>query len=561
MESMTPGRESVLSRVWWPVMLAAVYLAMAVVVSPRGEFPSGNDWASAGAVKEVLGTGKVGAGSGPVFQVLWGTVFCLPWGFSFTALRISTLVMSFAGVLGFYGLLREYGFRRGACLVGALTLAANPLYVSMSYTFMTDVPTLTMMILAGFLYVRGLRRGGSGWLLAGSVCAGAGVLVSQMAVLVPAAFAAWVVGSGRSVERPVRRVVEIALIPAACMVVGVTWSGLHVTPGWLAGPGTVVREAPERVFYLMQYLGLFLLPLWAGLMPRIWKRLSNPTGLWVIVGWTAATSGGFWYLATRTGGIHMPYLRDTFTNLGLGAMTLRDTMMYGLPGPYQLPEGVWAAMTAFGALGAVMLGSVGTLYLMERPGGVFVLLPGRVEKAGRSRGIAPAGPWLGAGLLVGCALVAMEHVFDRHLVMLIPAGVLMVMVVMRGSRMAPGPVVTVLAVFMVFALMGVMDYMGWNTARWEAGVYATEELGCPSEEVDAGMEWGGWMNHEKQAKKAAEGETGNWWWVRQPRYVVTFRELPGYRVVRKFEYNTPFSRRPGEVLLSESVEEPGSVQE
>jgi hypothetical protein len=179
----------------------------------------------------------------------------------------------------------------------------------------------------------------------------------------------------------------------------------------------------------------------------------------------------------------------------------------------------------------------------------------------RSKWAAPPAPFLTAGLLVLLAYLAMDYVFDRYLFVLIPPTLVVVLVVMRGARFSAIPASVLLIVFLVFSLMGVADYFAWNSVRWQAARFATDELGCPAEQVDAGFEWGGWMNYDKFDQLPTIDRTSpvSWWWVRNPRYVVTFNRLPGYDVVRRFEYRTPFSRQVQYLLLTERP--PGGIPE
>ena len=78
--------------------IVVIWIAMAALVNPVGDFPLIDDWVYAFAVKSVLETGHFqflpfssSANVGP--QVYWGALFCLPFGFSFTALRVSTLTL------------------------------------------------------------------------------------------------------------------------------------------------------------------------------------------------------------------------------------------------------------------------------------------------------------------------------------------------------------------------------------------------------------------------------------------------------------------------------------
>ena len=132
---------------------------MADRVNPVGDFPLINNWVYAFAVKSVLETGHFqflpfssSANVGP--QVYWGALFCLPFGFSFTALRVSTLTLGMFGVTTLYLLIRELGGDRRTAMLGALVLAVNPLYFGLSNSFMTDVPFLSLVMIALYFLVR-----------------------------------------------------------------------------------------------------------------------------------------------------------------------------------------------------------------------------------------------------------------------------------------------------------------------------------------------------------------------------------------------------------------------
>src|SRR2546423_12799436 len=101
-------------------------------------------------------------------QTFWGALFCLPAGFSFNALRCSTLVMSASGVIVTYFALRSVHPSRLVALLGALTLAFNPIYFSLSYTFMTDVTFTALMMASAFFLFRNLKTGCNMDLVAGS---------------------------------------------------------------------------------------------------------------------------------------------------------------------------------------------------------------------------------------------------------------------------------------------------------------------------------------------------------------------------------------------------------
>src|SRR5207248_711133 len=139
-------------------------------------------------------------------------LFAHLFGFSHTTLRISTLVLAGSGVLAFYLLLREL-LDPGRALLGALLLLFNPLFVFLSYSFMTDVPFLSLALWALFCYVRALRARSPrlGWLAAGSALAGGAFLIRQLGGALPLAALAGLLltGGWRAATRPLHLIAVV----------------------------------------------------------------------------------------------------------------------------------------------------------------------------------------------------------------------------------------------------------------------------------------------------------------------------------------------------------------
>ncbi len=193
--------------------ITALWAAMALLVNPSGNFPLNDDWCYALAVQSLLEEGSLQIVSivpmSLVAQVLWGTLFCLPFGFSFTALRVSTLVLGLAGLLGMYGLLREMKTSRTIALVGCMAVAVNPIYFELSNTFMTDVPFFAFSVTSLYAFVRAIRRGSSANIAIGTLFACLATLTRQLGLILPLLFGlAYVVKNGLRV-----RTIAKALLP------------------------------------------------------------------------------------------------------------------------------------------------------------------------------------------------------------------------------------------------------------------------------------------------------------------------------------------------------------
>src|SRR5215469_768343 len=197
-------------------LLVAIWMLAAVVVDPIGNFPLNDDWAYASAVRAMVEQGEIRlsgwTATNLIGQLLWGALFCLPFGFSFTALRVSTLVLALLGILATYALLRQAQAKPGTALIGALTLAFGPIYFALSFTFMTDVPFTAVAAASSLLLLRGLRRGGRAEIIIGLFLAMVALLIRQIGLAIPIAFAiAYITKHGLGFRLLIKAIIPVAL--------------------------------------------------------------------------------------------------------------------------------------------------------------------------------------------------------------------------------------------------------------------------------------------------------------------------------------------------------------
>jgi len=120
-----------------PALLGLIWISMIMLANPIGDFPLNDDRAYGYSVQRLLQQGQLRfsdwTATNLLGQVLWGALFCLPLGFSFTALRLSTASLGLVGILATYGILRELKTPRLTAAVGALTLAFCPIYFARTH--------------------------------------------------------------------------------------------------------------------------------------------------------------------------------------------------------------------------------------------------------------------------------------------------------------------------------------------------------------------------------------------------------------------------------------------
>ena len=554
-------------RRWWGgelaplVGLAGLAVLVVLLVDPRGDFPLNDDWCFALAVRHLLREGEVRLtdwGSMTlVTQILWGAVFSLPRGFSFEALRVSSLVLGLVALVASYVTLRELEVARGLAVLAALTLLANPLFVVLAHTFMTDVPFLGFSTAAVYLLVRAFTRDSRPALAGGLSLALAATFVRQLGLVLFIGFALaslwrrWRTGRDWMVAWApllgafgLLRWYEAWLARRGSLPENYYLQWRLIRADLSAGVGEMIGRSFGTALEMAIYLGLFVLPIAA--MWIVQRGGRRRTRLSVVAVATLVTLT----LASRQWLV--PYFSNILLDIQcatdrivVGPLTLRDGCTADRPGLGELPyAGRWL-LTWFGLVGAGSL--VAAVFESEwkwrhreyRAEGAVILL------------VVVSGSYL--------ALMTLIHVFDRYLLFVAPLVLALFARTIRTVRytaqsLALGGAVIVSA--LLFGVGATQEYLDWNRARWRAIDYLTETVGAKREEIDGGFEFGGWVNFDARLR---DDRVDTGWWVVDDRFVVSFRKVRGYRVLARFPYRGWFGLTEGKVLaLSRRAPQRGS---
>ena len=184
------------SKLWDSLIIPAAALTVffvvcSLVLRPYDNLPFVDDWTYAWSVEQLLKTGELRISDWsahyPLAQILWGALFCLPFGFSFSALRISTVVLAWLGALALYGTLRELGRPRTDSLIATFLLLANPVFFILTFSYMTDVPFVSLANIACFFFTLGICRERVSHLWLGSLFTILAFFTRQVALAIPIA--------------------------------------------------------------------------------------------------------------------------------------------------------------------------------------------------------------------------------------------------------------------------------------------------------------------------------------------------------------------------------------
>ncbi len=545
------------------LLLAAVWAVMIVVIDPRGDFPLNDDWAYAGSVQTLLNEGVFRlpgwAGMTLITQTLWGALVTEIFSFSYAVLRASTLLLGGACIVGTYLLARQLRAARGVALLAALVLAANPLFVVLAFSFMTDVPTLALMLYALLAFGRALQSGSRAAWAVGTVVTVAAVLCRQPGLAVAMALVA------TAALRPPDRRRWLALATVSLLAgAGALW-GFQIVmqaygspPGeayssqggfllrlWTMGPSGALPILIGNLFTAVLYSGLFLLPLLivcaASAIPmrRSWWRWDRA----IQVATLAVGALALW-----SSGKPLPMRPNVLIASGLGPITLNDVYIRGIANDPILPPAFWWTATAVGVLGAALLVAQS------------VAAAGRVWRE-RRLVAAPAAPvrtLLLATVLIYVAAACAAVQFDRYFVPLVPMLGLALLPpdagrgVTRGRWIAAALPLILLA---AYGVAGTHDYLAWNRARWQA-LRQLETQGIAARQIDGGLEFNAPLFYVEG--RSGRGRSGrSWWWVADDEYMITMGPVPGYDVAQRVPY--PRWLPPGDAAMTVLHRTPGSA--
>ena len=161
-----------------PALLCSALLILCLVVShPIAETGMNDDPSFMWSARVAAETGHIvyNGWATPIltWMLYFGALFIRLFGFSFTILRVSTATLSLAVIFLLQRLFERCGISRSNATLGTLTVVLSPLFVPLSFSFMTDVAGLFTILLCMDLCVSALKastdRSACAWIAAAAL--------------------------------------------------------------------------------------------------------------------------------------------------------------------------------------------------------------------------------------------------------------------------------------------------------------------------------------------------------------------------------------------------------
>jgi len=524
--------------------LTAVWVLVELLIHPAGEFPLNDDWSYTRSLEQWYAMhhyNLLGWTSMPLAaHLVWGLVFCKIFGFSFTVLRYSTLVLGCIGGIGAYFLSREFSENKAACFFTALILLLNPIYLNLSNTFMTDVPFTSFLILSILFFVKGLRQNKLTYIIQGIFFILIATMIRQLGLLAAGAFSLALLIKDGFAKRSLLISVLATGLPLGAYLLYNHWLGTqHLYPvkydeGFRRIQHNLFGQDHSTFKYLLRqglnifvYAGFFIFPLvFRVSRTAIWKSRRSPSFLICIV---VMVGIGIYCLVHRN---NIPLMGNIMNPYGIGPVDMRDVTILHLDNIEPLPAIVWQLLCFVGIIGGgvllwTMINSIRSVQKSDRPLLWFLLF----------------------FAIAYCLVMLIGGTYDRYLIPLIPVlSVLMLTRLPEQDEDDPASMMNrqlgrCAAVFFFlvgawFSVAGTTNYLSWNKARWNALRFLTYEAGIPPTHIDGGFEFNGYYNYNDtditRLKEEADPAKKSWWWVQDDEFMISFGPVEGYTIVRTF---------------------------
>jgi hypothetical protein len=215
------------------------------------------------------------------WQLYLGALFIKLFGFSFTAVRFSGLLVAAATVYLLHRILVRCGISETNATMGTLTFALSPLFLPLAFSFMTDVPGLLSLLLCLYLCLRALQTATDiaalNWLILAAisnVLSGTVRQTSWLGVIVIVPSTLWLLRKRRV---PWVKAALVWLISLLCIYLCIGWFQHQPHVDRISLIGNIEAQTPilyviRNVYHFLISVPLFLLPVLVAFISPVWVK-------------------------------------------------------------------------------------------------------------------------------------------------------------------------------------------------------------------------------------------------------------------------------------------------
>ncbi len=530
----------------FPFYLSIIWLICIILVNPFGDFPLNDDWSYARNAQALALENKIyfdewGAMT-LIAHTMWGAFFCKIFGFSFTVLRFSTLVLGWIGILVTYRFFEEGGMKKNHAFWATILLAFNPFYFANSFSYMTEVPFMCFLMSAAYFSLKAINEKGQKNILLATLFSIIATMIRQPGVLVPIAFLITYLAKNKFSIKTVTQGFTPSVLTLGSLILFTNWRNANyglsenfgktsqlidnITNGHLEN--AIATKAPG--FFILW--GLFLLPMMIVLVNNFWKKIP-PIGKVISIGITLLLSYPYF---DNWNNFH---LGNTFFNFGMGPMVLPSEDRFATS---NLHNNDWGNIIFCGFMGGIII----LQWILIRTTQLLFFIKNKTSTSVNCNTFFSLATAFGYFAF----LMLNNFYFDRYCLIAFPFLILMLFPqnqdfsIPRTLKIAGH--ITLLAI-VIFSIGATHDYLSWNRARWEAVDYSHKTLQLKPTQINGGFEYKKWFGINFNRHPGFFG-LENWDDPRE-QYFISHSELCFFKPIEKFSYTRYFPPKKENIFL------------
>jgi len=523
-------------------IISLLWIVSFIIIKPIGNFPLADDWAYSKTVEIFVKTHHLKIldwyAMTFVTQMLWGALFCSIFGFSFFVLRLSTIVIGIIGVVYFYILLKKLANSQVA-LLSTLVIAFNPLYFCLSYSFMTDVPFLSLTIISLYYYIEAIKTERLSFFIIATIVSLLATMLKQMGIILPFAVIVaflfrekisykWTFYSVFSFIICILSLFVIQKIYAATGNLSSRFGGFDVVLETLKS-SNIFTLIISREAQIVMVSGFLLFPLFFIMMPKSYLRICEIFVVFILL---------------------LPviyYYNDAFpgnyiNNFHIGPLTFKDSFGSFLIEKQLIKDRPFELIKISGLLtGFVIL--------------IHIVISTIESFTKKQSGFEKQIKILALSFIVAyfCFYISSPIVFDRYS---FPFLIFIPILVFPSNnfhftKWNKIACIGAIVIMFCFSLISTHDYFAINKGRWDGVSYLFNEKKASIKEIDGGFEVNGWYNYDFNSKTNCSKPGKTWWWVDDDKYIIALSHLPGYNVDTIFQFKNWIRNSANKVYILE----------
>ncbi len=507
-----------------------LWLILELMVNPIGNFPLNDDWAYYQNVYYLAEEGRFffsdWLAMTLILQVLWGAFVCKIFGFSFTVLRIATVLLAVGGTWSCFIFFKKFCNHKIVAYLAALLLLINPLYFSLANSFMTEVHFLVAFIPGLYCFTQYLDANQSStnkYWWGGMLFSMMATMVRQPGLMLPLAFAVVYLWRHRNAFQIRNLVIAVSPLIATFLLYKLYSYWLLSTQVEMPVYGeinllfealwnwTFAFKLISRNNDFLFYCGWFLLPLSLFICKYYWEITTKLQKAFASFIATILCSS----FALK---FHLFPMGNMIGNLWLGPKTLYKEQGHEDLSELMMSGQSWLLVKCVGCLAGVLMVFLLILSLFrhfkEKCWSVLMLL-----------------------IVIGgyyAFLILNPYYIDRYVLIFVP---LLIPILLPSkidfktpSLLKVGSAL-VFVVLLFFSVSGTHDYLSWNRTAWKVSERLEKEHHISPKKIKGGFEYTCWHDNPTflEAPTALSKDTST--------FAVSFEpSLCGWRMESEFSY-------------------------